>query len=268
MAHRTPFKPINENALEHLVSHPLSQKILGLRYIGSVIDENNKWLPSPDCFMADEHDNNKLLKVEFKKAPLTHEIFEENCEFDVAIIWTLAYLTDSETTFKAGLRRNNKCERIIVLTDYEWFRSLPEYNMTEINRTLNLISKKYISRKDELISKVRDLRRPESIFTAYVASAVYPDGINTKRLIAEIREAYKLPKTSERKSDGNIYNALKWVKPISMLIKKNKGNFVWNDYYNVENTSEVVREILKDVSGESMIPNQATLDGIRIAIPR
>lgn len=267
MAQRTLFKPINEVALEHLVSHPEVQKRLKLRYVGSVINETGDWLPSPDCFMVDENDNNRLVRCEFKKSPSTYLEFKDNGKFEIAIIWSLANTNVSLATFKRQLEDQNRCEKIIVLTDDQWFRDLPDYTMAEINKTLNIAGKKFVSKKDELIKKIRNFKRHESIYTAYVASKLYPDGVNTDRLIVQVREAFQLPVNADRKADGNIYNALTWVKP-PMLIKKNRGNFIWNEYYNVENGTEVIRGILKELLDESKIPNDATINDMKIASPR
>jgi hypothetical protein len=120
MGKRTLFKPNTEIALEHLVSDPAVQRKLKLRYVGSVIDDNGLWLKSPDCFMVDENDNNRLVKCEFKVSPSSYLNFEHNVEFDIAIIWSLANTDVSRTVFENQLRDQNKCEKVIVLCDDAW----------------------------------------------------------------------------------------------------------------------------------------------------
>jgi hypothetical protein len=135
--------------------------------------------------------------------------------------------------------------------------------MQEIRKTLNIRGKKYLSISDELQEKLSTLSKPESVYAAYVASRLYPDSIDTFNLITQVREVFNLPTNSARGADGNIFNALKWKKP-PMIYKIIKGNFVWNEYYNTEKTEEIIRNVLINFIEESKIPNDSTLDFMRI----
>ncbi len=264
---RTLFQPVSETAMEHLVAEPRIQEILKLRYVGPVIDENDHWCKSPDCLMVDE-ETNQLVKCEFKVEPEDALAFKDNKFFDIAIVWSL-HRVKNKTIFHEDLKKQNHCERVIVLTDNPFFRALTPYTNADINSSMNFRIANPPSVEKEFADKIGKIGLDESVFVAYVASKLYPDAFDRERLLSYIRspEVFNLEDDSTRSAHGNFIGALLQIKPIRMVEKLKKDTYRWNEYYNRANPIEVIKKRLTVLVGASKIPDDKTIDHFRVKLP-
>src|SRR5229473_4014516 len=84
------FRPSDESSLRHLFSTDYAEEILGLSYVGPVLNPAGVIESSPDCVVLDRRKSPfHPLRCEFKFIPLGKEDFAHNGMFDIAIIWNV-----------------------------------------------------------------------------------------------------------------------------------------------------------------------------------
>ena len=76
------FKPIDEMSLRHLFSSEYGKNILGMSYIGPVLDQIGKIDPSPDALVLDMRKSPYQVKrCEFKFCPSSLTEFSHNGKY-------------------------------------------------------------------------------------------------------------------------------------------------------------------------------------------
>ena len=119
-------KPIDEMSLRHLFSTNYASSLLKIEYWGPVLNHLGQIEPSPDCNVLDKRTEPFLIKkCEFKFIPRGLVDFEDNGNFDIAIVWDLPNNLNHNDLLQQ-LRIQNHCLELIILNDLRAFRRLPD----------------------------------------------------------------------------------------------------------------------------------------------
>jgi len=160
------FQPADETALRHLFSS--NEAIIGMSYIGPVIDPSNRILPSPDCLVLDKrYEKWRIRRCEFKYEPASVSEFAHNGRFDIAVVWRIP-LPVKESLLQ-GLRTQNGCEEIVALSDYPAFSRLDTYRAVEAEE----LESEGVKRVEGVLLNIQNTGYATA-YVAYIAAAIYP----------------------------------------------------------------------------------------------
>ena len=166
-------------SLRQLFSTQFAKELLGLSYIGPVLDQMGKVDTSPDALILDMRKSPyKVLRCEFKFMPNSKEDFSHNGKFDVAVIW--AYGNISKDKLKSELLEQNGCYEIIVLDELKAFHSLPEYNKENIE----------LGQDFEGLKSVILKRDPASVLCLYMAASIYANRIDSEKMFEYLSKKF------------------------------------------------------------------------------
>ncbi len=132
------YKPKDENALRHFFTKH-AEEILKIEYFGPIIDENDRKMESPDCYILDKRGAKPILKrCEFKgnfsSSAGFVSAFSSNGKFDIAIVWEI--LGNKERN-RRELKIQNGCDEIIELYNIPQFKDVQEYCYANIQPLLS-----------------------------------------------------------------------------------------------------------------------------------
>jgi hypothetical protein len=196
------FRPIDEMSLRHLFSTPFAKEILGLSYVGPVLDHFGKVDTSPDALILDMRKSPyKVLRCEFKFSPNGKEDFSHNGKFDVAVIWS--YGKVEKEKLKADLLDQNGCYEVVALEESKEFHSLLEYNNENIKSSQDFTSLKATILK----------RDPAYVTCLYMAAAVYPKRIDYEGMIEYLSRRFPQVASMGAKGKSNAVTAFTQTTP-------------------------------------------------------
>ncbi len=248
-------KPIDEYSLRHLFSTNYSNSILRIEYWGPVVNSSGQIEPSPDCIVLDKRrEPYRLKRCEFKYIPGSIDDFKHNGDFDIALVWALAIPKDKDKdrqSFANGLKVQNNCTELIVLSEMHDFRNLPDYSIPD---RLNLA----------LIQRMTDFlltREPDVMFSAYLIAKAYPSNINSDRLVELLVERFLRIRDMQPKGRGNAIARFLQMKP--PLIKFCYGRYYcWNNDFEPMASINTMERLFRE-NFKIDIPNIDLLERIR-----
>ncbi|WP_396440415.1 hypothetical protein [Limnohabitans sp.] len=249
------FKPIDEMSLRHLFSSEYGKSILGMSYIGPVLDQIGKIDPSPDALVLDMRKSPYQVKrCEFKFCPSNLTEFSHNGKFDIAIMWSISSPLTKESLLKSLLEQNG-CNELIVMDEIGDFHSLPNYDLEKITRKFSLESV-----KNSLLKVKSGL---PSIYVLYVASKIYPKRFDSDKILDLLLKKFPSVSAMKPQGRGNVVSAFLQTTP--PLIRKMYGkSYEWNIDFDPITSNALLAEIIRlHFRGE--LPNdfevQSVIDG-------
>ena len=241
------FRPIDEMSLRQLFSTPFAKEILGLSYIGPVLDPLGKVDTSPDALILDMRKSPyKTLRCDFKFTPNSKEDFAHNGKFDVAVIWAYGKITKEK--LQADLLEQNGCYEIIALEEVKAFHSLLEYNNENIK-----LSQDFTSLKTTI------LKRDAAYVTClYMAAAVYPKRINYEQMIDYLEKRFPQVKAMSAKGKSNAVTAFTQTTPplLEWVFAK---NYQWIKDYDSKIGKSYLAELIQ-INFRLDLPTDKDLD--------
>jgi len=244
-------KPIDEISLRHLFSTNYANNILKIEYWRPVVNNLGQIEPSPDCMVLDKrHDPYQLKRCEFKYIPGLINDFRHNGNFDMALIWDLPNGIN-RNLFAQQLRDQNNCLEIIVLTDMNDFRRLPDYS---IPAQVNFAP---IQRMTDFLLT----REPDVIFSAYLIARSFPNSINSDRLVELLVERFQRIRNMRPQGRGNATARFLQMNP--PLIKYRYGSYYsWNNDFEPSVSINTMERLFRE-NFMMDIPNIDLLERIR-----
>ncbi len=224
------FKPCDEMSLRHLFSTDFARTLLGLSYIGPVLNNNNSIESSPDCLILDMRTIGKprILRCEFKYMPKGKRDFEDNKSFDIAIVWELLNCTKEELL--SELHMQNGCKEVLILTETGAFKSLPEYKYDFLKNT-DLFAKSLTDGSNaikELVLK----REPYAVCALYIAAKIYPKPFDLDNMVKLLKKIFPtLEKDIKPRGWANAILPFVQTKPV-LLKFSNRRYYKWTDEYD------------------------------------
>ena len=246
------FKPIDEMSLRQLFSTEYAKNILGMSYIGPVLDQNGKIDPSPDALILDMRRNPYQVKrCEFKFCPSSVSEFSHNGKFDVAIMWSISSPLTKATLLK-GLLEQNGCHELIAMDEIGEFHSLPEYNISKIIENYNLESL-----KSSLLKVKTGL---PSIYVLYVASKIFPNRFDSEKILDLLLRKFPSVNAMKPQGRGNVVSAFLQTTP--PLIKKMYGkSYEWNGDFDPITSNALLAELIR-VHFRGDLPNDFEVQSV------
>ncbi len=246
------FQPLDEFALRHLFSSAFAKSVLGLSYLGPVLNSAGTIESSPDCMILDERQSPfKLLRCEFKYIPEGIGEFAHNGRFDVAIVWKLAPGLTKQSLLDALLRQNG-CSELIVLTDMKAFCDLPPYS----NAALSKLDHK------ELVRGIALMRAQSTVFAMCVAARLFPSKFEMDRMVLLLSTRFAEVKRMSPRGRSNVVSACLQTKP--PLLEHMHGQFYrWTGEIDHISGAAVLHQVLtKNFQAES--PTNDDLASFRV----
>lgn len=230
------FKPIDEMSLRQLFSTEYGKNILGMSYIGPVLDQLGKIDPSPDALILDMRKNPYQVKrCEFKFRPSSVTEFSHNGKFDVAIMWSISAPLTKESLLK-GLFEQNGCLELIVLDEISEFHALPDYNLSNVSRNYSILSL-----KSSLLKVKSGL---PSIYILYIASKIYPKRFDSDKILELLLKKFPSVNAMKPQGRGNVVSAFLQTTP--PLIKKMYGkSYEWNGDFDPITSNALLAELIR-----------------------
>lgn len=246
------FKPIDEMSLRQLFSTEYAKNILGMSYIGPVLDQLGKIDPSPDALILDMRKSPYSVKrCEFKFSPFSKGDFSHNGKFDIAVMWSIQSPLTKEILLRDLLEQNG-CHELVILDEISEFHALPEYELNNINRNFHLESLK------DMILKVRS--GLPSIYVLYLASKIYPKRFDSDKVLELLLKKFPSVSAMKPQGRGNVVSAFIQTNP--SLIKKMYGkSYEWNNDYDNVTSNALLSEIIK-VHFRCELPNQFEIESV------
>jgi len=196
------LRPLDEMSLRQLFSTPFAKELLGLSYIGPVLDQFGKVDTSPDALILDMRKSPyKVLRCEFKFIPNSKDDFSHNGKFDIAVIWS--YGKVEREKLKADLLHQNGCYEIIALEENKAFHSLIEYTNENIKLSQDFTALKTVILK----------RDPAYVTCLYMAASVYPKRINYEFMIEYLSRRFPQVAGMGAKGKSNAVTAFTQTSP-------------------------------------------------------
>ena len=222
-------------SLRHLFSSNYASQVLKLEYWGPVLDNNSNITPSPDCLIVDKRSEPyRLRRCEFKYQPSNIKEFEHNGNFDLAIIWDLSQGL-ARDKIKHQLREQNKCEELIILSDYPQFKKLPDYSISD-----QLISHSVQNMVSFLLE-----REPHVIFSAYLICGAFPKFIHSGKLVEILVDNFEsIRRMSDQGKANATYSLFLQAKPRPIIEKKYGIVYCWNNYYQPKISLNRITELM------------------------
>ena len=220
-------------SLRHLFSTQLAKEILNLSYIGPVLDQLGKVDTSPDALILDMRKSPyRVLRCEFKFVPNSKEDFSHNGKFDVAVIW--AYGNIAKEKLQADLLEQNGCYEIIALDELKAFHSLPQYNKEGIELAQDFTALKPVILKRDVAS----------VIALYMAATVYPNRIDSEKVLDYLARKFSHVKAMPAKAKGNVLGAFIQTNPplLEWVFSK---NYQWIKNYDSLVAKTYLAELLQ-----------------------
>ena len=229
------FKPIDEMSLRQLFSTEFGKGLLGLSYIGPVLDQNGKIDPSPDCLILDMRKSPYQVKrCEFKFSPRSKDDFSHNGKFDIGIMWSIQSPLTKEQ-LQRELLEQNSCHELIVLDEISSFHGLPDYDLKNINRSFSLESVK------DMILKVKT--GLPSTYVLFISSKIYPKRFDSDKMIELLLK--KFPNVHHMKPQGRGNLVSSYIQTSPPLLKKMYGkSYEWNSDFDSVTSNSLLSEII------------------------
>jgi hypothetical protein len=244
------FRPIDEISLRHLFSSGYAENELKMSYLGPVLNQSGVPETSPDCLILDKRNEPwRILRCEFKYSPSSKKEFEQNGQFDIAIVWSISPpLTKSK--LKEELLQQNGCYDIVVLVEYKAFSNLDEYSIPTVEEFSGI---------NDVREIIRERERYATVYAAYIAAKIYPKGFPMDRMVNTLANKFSEVRKLKPQGRANIVSSLMQTKP--PLIKWRYGNiYSWNG--NDINAKMAAIEIERIIRGDihQQVPDAETID--------
>ncbi len=224
------FQPTDEMSLRQLFSTDYAKGILNFEYLGRVINTGDKYggyETSPDALILDTRESpNQVLRCEFKCHVDNWSRFKNNGQFDIAIIWSLAYWIYRSNyqmdKFCRHMREEHSCREIIILKEIKEFSGLPKYNLTAIN---NL-------KEASIVRELSLNQTPPSVYALYIAAKIYPMCFDLDKMVELLINLLPEMKRKKPRGQASIATAFCQTKP-SLIQPRGKKSYQWsNDVAN------------------------------------
>ncbi len=202
------FKPVDEMSLRLLLSTDNAQKVLDIEYLGPVLNSSGNTETSPDAMVLDKRGDTAVkVRCEYKVHVTSSSNFSQNGTFGLAIAWSiskhLAKDREAREELESSLLENHSCSELIILSDFKFFRDLPDYNLKNLN---NVEPTTYF---DELCSK----RSLPSLMALYVAVKIYPRRFDLDKVVSHFTKLFPEPMDIAAQGRANIITAFMQTKP-------------------------------------------------------
>jgi hypothetical protein len=241
------FKPIDEMSLRHLFSSSLGEEVLKMSYLGPVLDAAGNYQTSPDCLILDKRKEEfRIWRCEFKHSPSGKERFEQNGQFDIAVVWSLPSAVDKQKLLHE-LSEQNGCHEIVLLSEFKVFSDLPEYHIPDAHE---------FNRIDELTSVLLG-RRISTVYAAYVAARIYPTMFHMDMMVETLLKRFPELKKMRRRGRPNVVSALLQTDP-PLLRSMHRRCYLWNDDINPKRAVTEIGRVMETGFGQD-IPDDATI---------
>jgi hypothetical protein len=229
------FKPVDEMSLRQLFSTEFGRELLGMSYIGPVLDQNGKIDPSPDCLVLDMRKSPyKVKRCEFKFSPRSKEDFSHNGKFDIGIMWSIQPPLTKEQ-LQRELHDQNGCYELIVLDEISKFHKLPDYDLTNIKRNFEIQSM-----RDRILTIKLGL---PSVWVIYIGSKIYPKRFDSEKMYELLTKKFPSVSTIQSKGTGNLIGS--FVQTTPPLIKRMFGkSYEWNNDFDPLTSSSYISELI------------------------
>jgi hypothetical protein len=186
-----------------------------MRYVGPVLNASGRVEPNPDCLVLDMRSPPyKVRRCEFKFAPVGAADFSHNGTFDVAIIWELLASID-RSALKQELQSQNHCQELIVLSEFQAFRNLPEYDVNIIERITGLQDL-----RDAVLH--RDRKFP-MVYALAIAARLSPQMFRIDKLTALLAERF--PEVRRASPQGRTNYVLAFAQTQPPFLEHMHGRF-------------------------------------------
>ncbi|MGC8660760.1 MAG: hypothetical protein ACP5U1_16985, partial [Desulfomonilaceae bacterium] len=192
------FKPIDEISLRHLFSTREAEELLGLKYLGPVLNAFGNVETSPDCLILDKRRSPfKLRRCEFKFMPTSASDFLHNGKFGTAIIWTLpnGFLKEK---LEVELLEQNGCFEVIVMDEIKAFYELKDYNLESLRSIGNV---------EVVIDLVKKRESLPSVVALYLAAKLYPRPFRMDRMVGYLNRRFPEVKDMAERGKANVVSA-------------------------------------------------------------
>lgn len=246
------FKPIDEMSLRHLFSTDFGKEILRLSYVGPVLDQAGKIDSSPDALILDMRKSPyQLRRCEFKFSPQNKDEFSHNGKFDIAVMWSLSSPLTREK-LQRELYEQNSCAELIILDELSAFHSLPDYDLTQLQRNFNLEAL-----KDSILKVKTGL---PSIYVIYIAAKIYPKRFDSDKMQDLLLKKFVSVSSMKPQGRGNVVSA--FIQTIPPLLRKMYGkSYEWNNDFDSVTSAALLSELIT-VNFQSELPNQFEMNSI------
>lgn len=246
------FKPIDEMSLRHLFSTDYAQSLLGLSYLGPVIDKLGNVQTSPDCMVLDMRRNPfEAKRCEFKFKPSSKKDFSQNGKFDIAIIWDVQNPLSAQQLY-SELNQQNGCSELLVLSEEKELHDLPEYTLQSLAGVAQL--------GDNIVKKLALKRELPFVTVIYMAAKLYPQTFNSDRMIKFLSS--KFPSVAQMKPQGRVNVVTAFVQTAPPLLEKlYVKTYRWNDQFNSRSAASELGQLIKANYG-GQVPSKQELDQV------
>jgi len=243
------FKPIDEMSLRQLFSTEYAKDILGLTYIGPVLDQLGKVDPSPDALILDIRKSPyRVKRCEFKFSPRGKEDFSHNGKFDIAVVWSIQSPITKDKLL-SDLLEQNGCHEIVVLNEISKLHNLPEYDLKNIQRSFDVESVKH------LILRARN--GLPSLIVIYIASQIFPYRFNSEKMIEMLMRKYPSVAAMQSKGRGNVVGTFIQTSP--PLLKKMMWQvYQWNEDFDPLIGNAMIAELIS-LNFQSELPTESEI---------
>jgi hypothetical protein len=247
------FKPIDEFSLRHLFSSEQGEKILKISYLGPILNASGQMETSPDCFVIDRRDRQKILRCEFKYDPFSYTDFAHNGQFDIAIVWQLTKI--SKEKLLTELRNQNGCKEILVLSNYLIFSKLKDYNHVSIDsiETNHQLAIKTIAKNTSNFA---------TVYASYIAAKMPNLVYSGKKMLALLKEKFPLEFLGVKPQGvSNIITSHTMTK-LKLIKKIRKDYYQWNNEINADTAASVLAEVI-EISFGRELPSEDVFEKLR-----
>jgi len=249
----TLFRPSDENSLRHLFSSRYAEEILGLAYLGPVLNPAGAIESSPDCLIIDRRKSPfRPLRCEFKFIPAAgKEDFAHNGMFDIAIVWALPKGHGRDDLLKDLLQQNGCSELIVLEEDFKALRDLPVYSAQSISQLGDT----------QIIREIAIYMKLPAVFGLCMAAQLYPDKFDREKMVNFLSKRFSEVKKMQPKGRANVISAFLQTKP-PLITHMHGSVYRWtNEFDSVTAANELMQLITSNF--ESQVPTKDDLSEVR-----
>jgi hypothetical protein len=248
------FRPRDEISLRHLFSSQYCEELLHMSYIGPVLSPSGNILTSPDCIILDRRVSPfKTLRCEFKYLAAGKKNFEENGQFDIAIVWGLRGITKEQ--LRVDLKAQHGCREVVVLTEDKAFLDLPEQSVDAESLSLQLEGA-------DVVKEIALKRRYSEVFALLVAAKVYPDKFSM-RMLVDLLCSRRFKDVLEMQPKGRSNVVAKFLQTKPALLKWMHGEYYrWNNAIDNRVAVDVLTQLIRS-RFEEELPKESDVAFIR-----
>ena len=174
------------------------------------------------------------MRCEFKFNVSDINVFENNGMFDIAVCWNITQKDKIEDLENGPLQKHG-CSEIIALNKYKTLSDLPDYKIPKPDKVDQI----------NLPTSILIKRAEEAVFSAYIASKLYPNKFSLTSMVLVLDKRFPRIKNMKSQGKSNVITALTQTK--TKILEHMHGDFYrWNNNFNPPQSTAKIKELLKN----------------------